>query len=60
MDTITPKSVFVLNEPSPRKAKLRISPPKLNEPMLMVTPSEAKETISSVALAPVLITRPVV
>ena len=44
----TPKPGLALKEPSPRKAKLRASPPITSEPIFTSAPTEAKETSSSV------------
>ena len=38
----TPKPFLVLNEPSPRKAKLRASPESSSEPILTFAPTDAE------------------
>ena len=55
----TPKPGLVTKVPSPRKAKLRPSPPMTSEPMVTSAPTERKLTISSVAAAEVLMKRSV-
>ena len=55
----TPKPGLVTKVPSPRKAKLRASPPSTSEPMVTSAPTERKLTISSLAAADVLIRRSV-
>ena len=59
MDRNTPKPGLVMKVPSPRKAKLRPSPPSTSEPMVTSAPTERKLTISSLAAAEVLISRSV-
>ena len=49
----TPKPGLGTKVPSPRKAKLRPSPPSVREPMVNSAPSERKLTISSLAAAEV-------
>jgi hypothetical protein len=55
----TPKPGLVTKVPSPRKAKLRPSPPSTSEPIVTSAPTERKLTISSLAAADVLISRSV-
>ena len=41
----TPKPVFALNVPSPRKAKLRASPPSSSEPILTFAPTDERDEL---------------
>ena len=50
----TPKPALALNEPLPRKAKLRASPPSFSEPTVISAPTDSKLTNSSLSAAPVL------
>ncbi len=50
----TPNPGLVTKVPSPRKAKLRPSPPSTSEPIVTSAPTERKLTISSSAAAEVL------
>ena len=55
----TPNPGLVTKVPSPRKAKLRPSPPRSNEPIVTSAPTAPKLTSSSLSAAPVSIIKSV-